>query len=59
MASASHSSSSVPMDSAEFIQRKMKYNALSQIPVGVIVEGDISGSIDYKLEDLRSLAIHS
>lgn len=59
MASASHSNSSAPMDSTEFIQRKMKYNALSQIPVGVIVKGDISGYIDYKLEDLGSLAIHS
>lgn len=59
MAFASHSSPSTPVDSANFIQKKVKYNALSQIPVGVIVEEDISAYIDCKLEHLGSLAIHS
>lgn len=59
MASVSYSSPSAPDDSVDFIQWKVKYNAISQIPVGVIVEDDISGYIDYKLEDLGSLVIHS
>lgn len=59
MASASHSSSSAPVDSIEFIQRKAKYNALSQIPADVIVEEGISDYIDYKIKDLGSLMIHS
>lgn len=59
MASTLHSSSSAPIDSAEFLHKKEKYNALSQIPAGFIVEEDILGYIDCKLEDLGSLVILS
>lgn len=59
MASASHSSSSASIDSVDFIQLKAKYNALSQIPASVIVEEGILDYIDYKIEDLGSLVIHS
>lgn len=37
----------------------MSYNALSQVPNGVIVKGDLSSYIDYKIEDLGSLSIYS
>lgn len=53
------SSSTKPEESPKFLKKKMKYNALSQIPVGVIVEGDGLGYIDCKLEDLGSLVTHS
>lgn len=53
------SSSIEPEDAPELLKRKMKYNALSQIPAGVIVKGDVSGYIDCQLEDLGSLVIHS
>lgn len=59
MTSTSHDSSSAPVDSMNFIQRKSKYNALSQVPAGAIVEEGISDYIDYKIEDLGSLVIHS
>lgn len=58
MASISHTSSSTSIESESFIQRKSKYNALSQILDGVIVEEEISDYIDCKIEDLGSLAIH-
>lgn len=58
MASVSHNSSSASVNSASFIQRKSKYNALSQVPAGVIVEEGILDYIDCKIEDLGSLAIH-
>lgn len=35
------------------------YNALSQVPQGVLVKGDLSSYIDFKIEDLGSLAINS
>lgn len=59
MASASHTNSSASVESANFIQWKSKYIALSQVPIGVIVEEGISNYIDCKIEDLGSLAIHS
>lgn len=59
MASPPHASSSAPIDFVDFIQRKEKYSALSQIPAGVIVEEGISDYIDCKIEDLGSLVIHS
>lgn len=61
MASTSKASSSspAPEESSESFKKKVKYNALSQIPVGVIVKGDVLGYIDCKLEDLGSLVIHS
>lgn len=59
MAFTSHSSFGASEDTPNFIQKKMKYNALSQIPARFIVEEDISGYIDCKLEDLGSLVIHS
>lgn len=59
MASASNvpSSSTKSEDTLELL--KMRYNALSQIPAGVIVQGDVIGYIDHKLQDLGSLVIHS
>lgn len=59
MASTSHPSSSAPIDFVDFIQWKAKYNSLSQIPIGVIVEEGISDYIYCKIEDLGSLVIHS
>lgn len=59
MASALNTSCSASVESANFIQRKSKYNALSQVLAGVIVEEGIFDYIDYKIEDLGSLAIHS
>lgn len=59
MAFASHTSSSTSIESESFIQRKSKYNALSQVSARVIVEEGISDYIDCKIEDLGSLAIHT
>lgn len=59
MASTSHTSLSASVDSVNFIQCKSKYNALSQVPVGLIVEEGISDYIDCNIEDLGSLTIHS
>lgn len=35
------------------------YNALSQVPSGVFVKGDLSSYIDFKIEDLGSLSIYT
>lgn len=59
MAYASHTSLSTSIESESFIQRKSKYNVLSQVLVGVIVEEGISDYIDCKIEDLGFLAIHT
>lgn len=49
---------SEPMEVVE-LERIVSYNALSQVPDGVIVKGDLSGSIDCKIGDLGSLSIYS
>lgn len=37
----------------------MSYNALSQVPSGVVVKGDLSSYIDCKIEDLGTLHIYN
>lgn len=49
---------SEPME-VEESKQIVSYNALSQVPSGVIVRGDLSSYIDCKIEDLGSLSIYS
>lgn len=49
---------SEPME-AQKADKIVSYNALSQVPSGVLVKGDSSSYIDYKLEDLGSLYIYT
>lgn len=47
-----------PMEVVE-LERIVSYNALSQVPDGVIVKGDLSSYLNCKIEDLGSLSIYS
>lgn len=49
---------SKPMEVVE-AEQIVSYNALSQVPSGVIVKGDLSSYIDCKIEDLGSLSIYT
>lgn len=41
------------------VDQIMSYNALLQVPSGVVVKGDLSSYIDYKIEDLGTLHIYT
>lgn len=49
---------SEPMEVVK-LEQIVSYNALSQVPSGIVVKGDLSSNIDYKIEDLGSLSIYS
>lgn len=49
---------SEPMEVVE-AEQIVSYNALSQVPSGVLIKGDLSSYIDCKIEDLGSLYIYT
>lgn len=61
-------SSSTPIESLLITTKAMEsmetdkiesFNALSQVPQGVLIKGDLTSYVDCEIEDLESLAIYS